>query len=600
MKYLAGERDAAMNRIRLVRDGDFRSVWPDNFSDDFPNAITANFVDIAARDVAANVAPLPTLRCSAGSMRTDADRKRAERKNRIGFNYWLESQLELQMKTGADQYLSYGFLPIWVEADYKRRMPIIHVEDPQGAYYDLDRWGKCRKYARTWTQDINELAALYPEAVNDIFRKQEGRREVEQELDCVRYIDDKCVLIYLPGRGDLVVAYYEHRLPFVPVHIAPRPGLGDTPRGVYDDVIFVQMAHQMMAALTLEAGHKAVQAPIVIPPDVNEVNVGPDALMVTEHGTQSIGRLQMNVPPAAFELGAQLKDEMSAGAGYPDTRLGTGPAGGSTGRGISALEGGFDAQIKQCQDVLGLALKCITEMCFQIDVVMWPDAMKRISGLLSGKSFELTYKPARDIGDTFECAVTYGFASGLSPASAIVTMLQLRGDAIISRNTFRQALPFGIDVDQEQRDLDVQEIEDAFKQGLSASLTAVGQMMAAGQTQAAMQVMQMASSILAGRQDGVPLADLIKQAMQPQDDEQAEAGTDAGSAPGQPGAGGPAGPGGADIPGMQPSGLMDGVAAGQAAAGPGGRPSIQDLTAGFTGAGNANMAVAVRRRVPTG
>jgi hypothetical protein len=328
-------------------------------------------------------------------------------------------------------------------------------------------------------------------------------------------------------------------------------------------------------------------------------------MIVTEHGAQSVGRVGLNVPQAAFQLGEQLQQEMKEGAGYPDTRLGNGPAGGSTGRGISALEGGFDQQISLGQAVLGLMLKSVTQMCFAIDVKTWPNLLRRISGTISGESFDLTYKAARDIGDVTKCDVTYGFAAGASPQSAIVTLLQLRGDGVITRDTFRRQLPFDIDSEHEQRGMDVQEMEDAFKQGIASSLSATGQMMAAGQGAQAQQLFKMAHDIIVGRQNGVPLADLIAQAMQP--DEQGEQPgapdpDDPNAPPGVRAPGGPpsapGGPGG-DL-GFGPGGLPDNTAPGQAGLPPGGRPTIQDLTAGFSASGHPGMAATVRRRIATG
>jgi hypothetical protein len=49
-------------------------------------------------------------------------------------------------------------------------------------------------------------------------------------------------------------------------------------------------------------------------------------------------------------------------------------------------------------------------------------------------------------------------------------LLQLRGDKLISRDTFRRQLPFDVDVDDEQRRIDVNETEDAIMQGFFALL----------------------------------------------------------------------------------------------------------------------------------
>jgi hypothetical protein len=50
-------------------------------------------------------------------MKTEADKRRAERKNRIGEHGWRESRLDTQMFYAADQYLTYGFLTSRVEPD---------------------------------------------------------------------------------------------------------------------------------------------------------------------------------------------------------------------------------------------------------------------------------------------------------------------------------------------------------------------------------------------------------------------------------------------------------------------------------------------------
>lgn len=613
MRDGAHDRDLAMSKVRMVRDGKFAELWPDQFSERYPTSIVANFVDISARDLASSLAGLPTLACAAGAMRTDADKRRAEKKNRIGYNFWLHSMLEYQMKSGADQYVSYGFLPLWVEADYDAKMPFINVVDPEGCYFELDRRLKTKQFARCWREDIQELAVQWPEYRGTILTDPTtGKPATIDKIEVVLYIDDTYCTLYLPDRNGVILDRYAHRMrragkPACPVHVAIRPGLHNKPRGQYDDVLYVQLAHAVMAALTLEAGHKAVQAPLTVPNDVQEINIGPDAIMQTDN-PGGVQRVPLNVPAAAFQLGEQLKEEMHEGAGYPDTRLGNGPAGGTTGRGVDALEGGYDAQIDLGQDVLKLAFIEATSMAFELDVILWPNVSKTINGILSGESFEVTYTPLKDIGDNVSCNVTYGFAAGNSPSAKIVTLLQLRGDNLIGRDFTRRNLGFDIDTEQQQREIDVEIIEDGLKQGLAAALQSAGQMMAQGMTAEAMQFFQAASMIIDGRRKGEELAPLFSKAFQPPPappQAPAPAGGPPvpggpGGAPGAPGAGG--GPPGADtgLAGVGPTGLPPGVAPGQAGMPPGGRPSVADLAAGFTGNGTANLTDSIRRRLPVG
>lgn len=610
MRENARERDAAMERVRMVRDGKYQEVWPNEFSDRYPNAIIANFTDVAARDIASNLAPMPSLSCSAGAMQTASDKTRAEKKNRIGAYYWKKSALEVAMVTGADQWVSYGFLPFWVEPNYVWQCPVIHVLDPRGCYYELDRFGETVRFCRVWRTDRSEFAALFedkPEVRNRIlmdFSTGQAKVREQQDIEVVQYIDRNQTIVYIPESGNMIADAYSHDYGFAPIRIAVRPGLHDKPRGQFDDVLHIQMAAAVMASLTLEAGHKAVQAPLVLPTDVTELNIGPDAILQTDNGDK-VGRVAINVPPAAFELSNQLSEEMNQGAGYPNTRLGIPGQANVTGRGINALEGGFDSQIALGQTVLGLALRESTKMAFKIDASLWPNVTKTIRGTLSGETFQVTYRPGKDINDDVECEVEYGFASGSTGQQGkIVTLLQLRGDGLIGRDTVRRQLPWDIDVDQQQRELDVQAMEDALKNGLTAALTASGQMLAQGMQQQVAQLIQIAQQVGEGRMQGKPLIDLFAEAFPvqpPPPPTPGPVGPDGQPAPGgPPGPGGGVGPDGQPLPGVEDNGLPQGVAAGQAGMAPGGRPSVSNLAAGFTNSGAANLSDTIQRRLPIG
>ena len=254
--------------------------------------------------------------------------------------------------------------------------------------------------------------------------------------------------------------------------------------------------------------------------------------------------------------------------------------------------GTFDTQIKTFQVLCKQALETATSLCFEMDVALWPNTRKTINGTMSGKSFEIQYVPARDISDNTSCAVTYGFAAGMTPSQAIVTLLQLRGDKLIQRDTFRRALPFDVDPDEEQRGLDVEDLEDGLKQGFMAMMTGIGPMMQQGGD--VMTLLKAASTAIEDRSKGMPLHKAITLAMTPPETPEsegpAEDQAEPGEEPGQP------------LPGMQDNGMPRGVAPGQVGAGPGGMPSIMSLIAemkGRTGS-TPNMQAGVMRKIPTG
>jgi len=605
------ERDKAMDMVSLVRRGDIDKLFPDLFSDDIPKSVVANLVDVAARDLAEVMAPLPNLACASGSMKTDADRARASRKNRIGNHYWDCSQLERQMFYFADSYNSHGFGVFVVEPDFKKMAPRIRVENPIGCYYQLDRWGVPVEFAKETMAQAGELAAMYPEYRGQILSLGEGKRQRTNNswLTIVRYADSDGTTVYLPECSNAVLAHASHPTKRVPVIVVERFGLERVPRGQFDDVLWVQLARSLMALYQLSAAEKSVNAPIALPDDVTEVNIGPDAVLRTSN-PQGIQRVRLDVPRDSWMLADQLDRESKQGARYPDARTGGVKGSIITGRGVEAMLGGFDSQIKTAQVLFKQALETATSICFEMDVALWPNIKKTINGTMSGKSFEIQYVPARDISDNTNCSVTYGFAAGMTPSQAIVTLLQLRGDKLIQRDTFRRALPFDVDPEEEQRGLDLENLEDGLLQGFLALMQGLGPMMAQGVD--VTKILESASKVIELRQKGTPLHKAIQEAMQPEAPPEADAGPpDQG--PAQPGTGAPgggpegSGEGGPPVAGgpgspIGPTGQPRGVAPGQIASGPGGMPGIMSLISemkGKTGS-TPNMQAGIMRKIPTG
>jgi hypothetical protein len=583
-------RDAAMMRVRMVRDGQIELLQPESFNDRWPKSVVANFIDTAAQDTSEMLAPLPALNCASGTMRSDADKSRAMKKNKIANHYWEQSCLENRMYAGADRFLSYGFLPFYVEVDYDRQTPIIHLDDPMGAYYDNDRFGRTRTYVKVWREAAATLAALFPEYATAILTPSKPSLRVgeDTEIEVIRYCDDDKVVLYLPDRQGLVLARYANPISRCPAQVAEWPTLSGFPRGRFDDLIWVQLARSVMALLAMEAGWEAVNAPIQLPKDASRMPMGPKSIIRTDG---AVRRVPLEIPQSAFEIGATLEQELQQGARYPGARSGQVNASVITGRGIQELLGSFDSQVRKAQAVIGDSLKLITSVAFEVDEKVFGSSTKTINGVLNGESYQLTYTPARDINGNYVCDITYGFAAGLSAQSAVVLMLQLRGDNLISRDTVRRQLPWAVDVDHEQRTIDVQETEDALKQGLFAYAQALGPAIQAGMDPN--EIVKLMVAVIQGRRDGKSLADVVGNYYDQRAQEQAQAAAEQ-----------PAGPGGGGAPGMpgvQPSGLPEGVAPGQAGMPPGGLAGLVNLLAGTRGASNAPvMNATVSKRIATG
>jgi hypothetical protein len=353
----------------------------------------------------------------------------------------------------------------------------------------------------------------------------------------------------------------------------------------------VQAARALMMRLAIEAAEKQVQAPIAVPDDVVEIPLGPDS-MLRSQTPQNIGRVRLDVGDSTFRESATLTQELMTGARFPEGRIGNSNASVITGRGVEALMGGYDSQIKTAQIVFADALQKLTSLCFQMDEKLFTNKTKTIRGTVEGTPFVETYVPAKDINGDYTCDVTYGFLAGMDPNRALVFLLQLRGDHLIDRATVQKQMPFDVDVNALQQNVEVEQLRDAQMQGMLAYVQAMGPMAQAGEDP--LKILRVLNAAIKGRQKGRALEDILEEQFSAMAEEEAAAAQAAQAA--LAGGGGGAAPGMLP-PGMDESGLLEGVAAGQAGMGPGGRPTVQMLMAGLGANGAPNLRASVRRQI---
>jgi hypothetical protein len=581
--------DQRWQDARAARKGEFETIAPDLVSEDFPKPIIANQIDVAARDLAEMIAPLPSFNCSSPSMTSDTARKQADKRTKVAQFYVDHSKLDVQMLWGADHYLTYAVSVLYIEPDYETRCPRILIEDPVGGYPEYDRWGRVTSYTKRWYAEADTIANLFPEYADRIVKAAEGTKMWghENQVELVRYCDAEQIALVLVCEAPVFLSQVSNRLGETPIVVVRKPGLDMMePRGQWDDVIWVQLARDMLAKLNLEAVEKAVQAPLALPNDVQDLPYGPDAILRTAT-PEKVRRVGLEMSPAAFQESALLLDEVRQGARYPGVRTGGTDASIITGKGVQALLGGFDSQIKTAQLAFKVGFQDALRLCFKMDEKLWPNTRKEVSGQFAGSPYQVTYTPAKDINGNHSIDVSYGFAAGMDPNRAVVMMLQLRAEKLFSRDYMARQLPFDYDVGEEFTKISVEDAREAMLQsvyGYAQSIPALAQMgMDPGEAVARM------AQIVKGLQKGGSVEEVVAEAFTPEPAPPPAAS----GAEGPPGAeGGPGGVGG----GLTDSGLMRGVAPGQAGTAPGGRPDLSVMLAGLTGSGQPSMSAFTMRR----
>jgi hypothetical protein len=501
------DRDRRMADITSIRRGNMSAVYPDMFPEEMSKPMIANFVDIAARDIAELLAPLPSFNCTTTNITSEKAKKFAAKKTMIVNNYVNFAKLETQMYTAADWYITYGFLPVFVEPDFEAGLPSIRVENPMGSYPEFNRFGKLVSFTKKYIKTVRELCIDFPEWESVIVGPMaRDAQSYDTTLELMRYEDDDQIVLFLPQRSHLVLQRSKNILGRLSVRVARRPGLDiDDPRGQFDDVLWAQVARARFSLLALEAAEKSVQAPMVMPTDVTEFAFGPDSIIRTNNPA-GVRRVGLELPPGAFQEQQMLENEMRMGSRYPEGRSGNIDASIITGNGVQALMGSFDSQIKAGQQILAELFQEVIAVCFEMDEKLF-DFQKEMNGSYKGAPYELNYTPTKDIKGDFHVDVRYGLMAGLDPSRALIFSLQALNAGLISREFIMSELPWSINVTNEQARIDIEKMRDALSASLQSLTQAIPQMASQGQDPS--DIVAKIASVINAKKKGLSIEDAV-------------------------------------------------------------------------------------------
>jgi hypothetical protein len=486
LKVVYTDRDIRMSQVAAIREGRMAEIAPDVFPDtgSWQQPIVANMIDIAARDISDMLAPLPSFNCTSPSMVSERARENASMKTKIAIGYSAISKLQVQMYTAADWYISNGFLPFKVECNYEASSPVIRAIDPTGVYPEYNNYGDVTAIYQRLMINRDELAAQYPELAHKI-KMQNGlfttAMAQTKDIEVVFYHDKDWDLAFAnDAQGSFIIEKTRNKIGKIMWRVAKRPGPTKIPRGQFDDVIFLQLAKAAFALLQLEAAHESVKAPIVLPNDVSTLGVGAGTTIRTNNPA-GVGRLRLDVPQSVFIQGQTFDKELQQGSRFPQVRTGNADASIVTGKGVQALMGGYESQIAAHQAILARVLEELMSLCFEVDEKVFGEMKKTIHASNHGAPFEISYVPSKIINGDYTVDVRYGLMAGLDPNRAMVYGLQARAEKLFSRDTMRREMPLDIDVEEEKRKVQLEDLEDATFAALLGYSQAIPQLAAQGQ-----------------------------------------------------------------------------------------------------------------------
>ena len=571
LKYRNQERDMRNQQVLSVRKGKIADVYPDFFPEGVDSNVVANFIDIVARDLSEVMAPLPAVNCSAANQVSDRARTFADKRTRIASNYFTNSDLAVQMYSGADWYITYGFLPFVIELDEESKLPRIRLENPIGAYPEFDRYGRCVAFAKRYIMTLGELVSQFPEYENQILGGSGYKQDLHAMVEMVRYYDKDQSVIYLPEKGNLVLSKAKNPIGKMMIVVAQKPSIDGELRGQFDDILGIQLLRNRFAMLAMEAAEKSVQSPIVLPNDVQEMQLGGDAIIRTSNPA-GVRRVELTLPQGAFTEQTLLNQEMRVGARYPEGRTGNVNASIVTGQGVQALMGAFDTQVKSAQAIFASALRDVISICFEVDEKIFP-MEKTIRGVDSGSPYEVTYNPLKDIKSDYSADVRYGMLAGLNPAQGLIFMLQALGGGLISKDMAMRELSFPVNVGQEVEKIEVEKMRDALMASIQSYTQAIPQLASSGGDPS--EIVNKIAAVIKARQKGRSIEDAVSDIFAPK-----EQVPPAGATPSMV---------------EQPSPAPTGAPVGGSPSG--GAPDIMSLLSGITAGGQPTASVrSIRRR----
>jgi hypothetical protein len=104
--------------------------------------------------------------------------------------------------------------------------------------------------------------------------------------------------------------------------------------------------------------------------------------------------------------------------------------------------------------------------------------------------------------------------SGMDPNRAIIALLQMRSDKLVSRDYVRREIPMDLNVTQEEQRVDIEEMRDSLRVAVAQYAQAIPAMAAQGQNPE--EIVKRIAGVIQGRQKGLSLESTVEKVFMPE------------------------------------------------------------------------------------
>ena len=470
------EEKARIKTVTNVVNGDWYVEWPD-LSQTREGPTIANTIEEGINHWSAvGGAVLPSIRVPVNVVEDRAGSRRGARKRERRLRELLKnSNIGSVMSLLWGDYAGAGSAVMGAWANFSepnpaKRNPYVQRFDPRHTYTIRDELGRIVEMLVARKISLQELRIRLSEQDAAVFSKSK-EEDVEEWY---WYTKDRFQHMVVDAstdgrkhRRNITIVDVENELGFVPVWEVVRPTFDSMRRGIFDQTLHLLRTMQRLMLMTIYSTEEHAFPAIGVYDVANPGDFGPGAIMQLRSAESRIERVG---PSSHFDVKdtiARLGDYAREQSAFPQQLTGDPGASIVSARGINASMGQLDARLAVAHSQFEIGYGKVCGFMLAIDET-YCDGEKTIMGDLTDDSPAETFIPSRDINGAYAVKATYGLGAGSDPANTEVRLSMHIANQAISRQTYREQLPFLEDPDGEGVNIMREQFQDAVIMGLLA------------------------------------------------------------------------------------------------------------------------------------
>ena len=441
----------------------YEGVLPARYSKYFPDSSPKHIINmtrLAWDDLAGQIGRIPEVR-SEPINQSKKERDRTALLEHIGHQYIRNSEPsgKLFMRQLA-WWLLAGRAVAVVRPDYENKTPRLSLRDPRTAYPGVKR----------------SAAGQIVEMDDIIFKYELDAAEMEDMGLKVGYTEDRwgnsvkkdkgVIIEYLDSKNHIIasdggtVKTWEHGLGVVPAHVfqtfAPNKEAGVSQ---FSDQMSYMVAISQLISMKVAQAERLTYPVMWVKGHEGRINLGP--MQLNKLGaTGEMGQLQ---PPMMLQVDRDI-DMLSRFARIhnrnPESRQGeVGGSGYVSAKTLEGLSESLDTVISSYWDIISDGMGKLLAACYAMDEKLWPSVEKGLYLTVKGKKIQRTYTPKEAIAGYYHVGLDYGF--GLGGYQGFLQNVQAMDAGLLPRRKVMEDMPGMSDVDANQRQIELENMQDA-------------------------------------------------------------------------------------------------------------------------------------------